>query len=110
MRILIQTAFHPNIGGIETISALLADEWTAAGEEITVCTDVARELTRTRDFPFPVHHRPAARELFTLVRRSDVVVQMNVSLKMIWPVPILRAKLVAVHHGCYFASREGGRG
>src|SRR5688572_6188117 len=109
MRILLQTRFHPNIGGIETIAMLLADKWTQAGEMVTVCTDVAYDPLRPDEFPFAIHHKPSAAKLVTLVRHNDVVVQMNISLRTIWPLALSRTKLVAVHHGCYFTSRDNRR-
>jgi glycosyltransferase involved in cell wall biosynthesis len=99
--ICIFTKFHPSIGGIETLTDVLARNWTAAGHRVTVVTDVADRPGDSRRFPFPIVRNPGPADLLRLVRGSDLVLHQNISLKMFWPLLFLRRPLVAVHHGTY---------
>ncbi len=107
MRILMHTRFHPNLGGIETVALLLAQEWRKVGEQVTVVTDVAHDQARHVDFPFPVHHRPGPLEWLRLMRGTDVFVHMNISLWAFWPLLLVWRPFVAVNHAYYQSNDEG---
>lgn len=107
MRILLYTRFHPNVGGIETVAWLLAHEWQRLGEPVTVVSDVACPLAQRREFSFPVHHRPSIKCWLGLMRQADVFVHMNISLRALWPLALVRRPFVAVHHGFYVVDRTG---
>ena len=68
MRLLIHSRFYPNVGGIETVASILAHEWTAAGVDVSVITDVPACPEEKKVFPFPVYHRPGPRLFLRLVR------------------------------------------
>lgn len=107
MRVLLHTRFYPNVGGIETVAWLLAHEWQRLGEQVTVVSDVACAPAQRRELPFPVHYRPSIKCWLKLMRRADVFVHMNVSLKALWPLALVRRPFVAVHHGFYIVDRTG---
>lgn len=88
--------FHPSIGGIETVSALLAERFHRAGHRVVLVT---RSLTAgaERDV-FEVVRRPSATRLFALVRSSDVVFHNNISLRFAWPQLLLSKPWVVAHH------------
>jgi glycosyltransferase involved in cell wall biosynthesis len=109
MRILLHTRFYPNLGGIETVTWLLAHEWDRCGARVTVVSDVACAPARRRDFPFPVHYRPNPVQWLRLIREADVFVHMNISLKALWPLLIVRRPFVAVNHAYYHSDRSGYR-
>lgn len=109
MNLLLQTRFHPNVGGVETIADILAREWMRAGVQVAVSTDVPCVAGQQKPFPFPVHYTPSGFTLLRLARWADIIVQMNVSLKAIWPLVLLRRPFVAVHHGFYICDRSGRR-
>ena len=88
--------FHPSIGGIETISALLAAQFHRAGHRVVVVTRSAAAGPE-RD-PFEVVRQPSAARLFTLVREADVVFHNNISLRFAWPQLLLRRPWVVAHH------------
>src|SRR4051812_12061954 len=47
MRILFSSyAFRPGVGGIETVSEILAEEFVAAGHEVELITEMAGENSR----------------------------------------------------------------
>ncbi|HEV2804405.1 MAG TPA: glycosyltransferase family 4 protein [Chthoniobacterales bacterium] len=109
VRLLIHTRFHPSVGGIETVAALLVPEWIRAGESVTVVTDVKRDPSREKRFDFPLHHRPSRREWVRLLRSHDLLVHFNISLRAIWPLLVVPRRFVAVHHGYYTIDRDGRR-
>ena len=88
--------FHPSIGGIETISALLAERFHRAGHRVVLVTRSAGESPEPE--AFPVVRRPSAARLFALVRDADVVFHNNISLRFAWPQLLLRRPWVIAHH------------
>ena len=88
--------FHPSIGGIETISALLAERFHRAGHRVVLVTRSAAAGPE-RD-PFEVVRRPSAGRLFALVHQADVVFHNNISLRFAWPQLLLRRPWVVAHH------------
>ena len=104
MKILLAThAFHPDIGGLETVSRILAEQFVARGHEVRVVT---RTLARApapgvaeETFAFPVLRRPPPGELLRLVRWCDVYLQNNISLQTLWPLLLVRRPWVVVHQG-----------
>jgi len=109
LRILLHTRFYPNIGGIETVAALLTNEWVAMGQALTVVSDVACRPEQKHEFPFPIIYRPHWREFTRLLREHDVFVHFNVSLKVLYPLLFVRRPWIPVHHGFYTIDREGKR-
>ena len=63
MRILVHSRVYPSVGGIETVTQLLANEWNKAGEEVIVATDVAHTPERPEIFPYPVYYQPSPLEM-----------------------------------------------
>lgn len=88
--------FRPSIGGIETVSALLAERFQRAGHQVVLVTQTASGVPDTDDFE--VVRRPSALRLFALVRWADVVFHNNISLRFAWPQLLLRRPWVVAHH------------
>jgi len=109
VKILLFTRFFPNIGGIETGSQTLAREWSEAGQEVTVATDVPLRGVTLPDYPFRVIHQPSWRVLLSEVEKCDLFILFNIRLKSIWPGVIWPSKLIATHHGFYWIDRNGTR-
>ncbi len=96
MKLLLSShAFHPSIGGIETASRLLAEEFVAAGHSVRVVTQTADSGERA--FSFPLLRRPSPRALFAAVRWCDVFFHNNISLQTAWPLLVLRRPWVVTH-------------
>lgn len=97
MRILISSyQFLPSIGGIETSALTLASGLAERGHDVTVVTATpAREPDR---FAFRVCRNPGAAALLGLVREADIVWQNHVSLRMFWPLLLVRRPFVIMHH------------
>lgn len=108
MRILLCTVpFRPMIGGIETVSELLADRLCAAGHEVTLVT---RTRSDTRDAaPYRIVRDPSLWQLVRLVREAEVVFHNNISLRFAWPLLWLRRPWVIAHHTWIPVSGLAGR-
>ena len=97
MKILLSSVpFAPSVGGIETVSALLADGLTERGCEVIVVTQTPADRDITR--PYQMVRRPSAMQLAKLVGWSDVVFHNNISLRGAWPVLISNKPWVIAHH------------
>lgn len=83
MKILFSShAFAPMLGGIESISAVLASEFVKAGHQVTVITQTPGESDCS--LPYEVVRRPSPFEVTRLARWCDVFFQNNVSLRFIF--------------------------
>src|SRR5205085_1227541 len=79
MKILFSSyAYAPGVGGIETVSALLAREFVAAGDQVVLATETPARTSRSNSFEVVRH--PTLARLGNLVRWCDVVFQNNISL------------------------------
>ena len=88
--------FRPSVGGIETVSALLADQFQRHGHTLVLVTQTAGPTDPVE--AFRVVRRPTAPEQLELVRWADVVFHNNISLHFAWPLLILRRPWVIAHH------------
>jgi len=102
MKILFcSVPFRPSVGGIETVSALLAEQFHRQGHQVTVLTQTPQgggDASLPPLEPYAVVRRPSAARLWALVRQADVVFHNNISLRMAWPLLLLRRPWVVAHH------------
>jgi glycogen synthase len=87
--------FDPSIGGIESVSKLLAGKFAVAGEEVHVVTQ-----SRGAAIPYANYRltrRPWITEILRLLRWCDLFFQNNISLRSLIPALILRKPTVVVH-------------
>jgi len=100
MKILIYSpSFYPNIGGLETIIAILAHEFIQYGHEVKlVSTTPAAD---TKSFCFEVIRLPTPLQLLKITHWCDVLLQGCVSLKGLWSLPFVQRPLVITHHTWY---------
>lgn len=73
-----------------------------------VVTDVPAPSTGARQFAYPVHHRPQAGGLLAIVRRCDILLHQNISLKVVWPLALAKTKFVACHQSWYGTRGQAG--
>lgn len=99
--------FRPSVGGIETVSALLAERFQRLGHQVVLVTQTAYDGVETEDFE--VVRRPGAQRLIALVRWADVVFHNNISLRLAWPQLLLRRPWVVAHHTWIPAEGLAGR-
>jgi glycogen synthase len=97
LRIAISShLFHPSVGGIQTVSRLLAEEFAASGHIVKVVTQTAADSEEL--FPFEVIRRPDPLSLIRLVRWCDVLLHSNISLRTAWPLLLVPRHWIVVHH------------
>lgn len=97
MRIIqLTTAFSPQRGGIETVSAILAREFHAAGHMSVVATRLAHA-----EAPCPgieVVRAPSLWRVWREIARADAVVMHGIPLRLAWPLLLLRRRAIIVRH------------
>ena len=98
MKILMACyVFPPSVGGIETVSALLADELIRQGEDLRVVTQTPA-TTEDVSRGYELVRRPNPKKLVEMVRWADVVLHMNISLRLGWPLLFVDKPWVISHH------------
>ncbi len=96
MKILILShAFAPNLGGIETVTELLASEFSRRGHEVRVVTRT--ESPEPDRYPFTVIRRPSPLQLLKSAFWCDVFFQNGVSLRTAWALLLVRRPWVTTH-------------
>ena len=112
MKILVAThRFFPDVGGLETVARVLAEEFTAMGHEVILLTDsVAREAGRDDQFSFVVVRQPGVRKMISLLRWCDVFFQNNISLRTLWPALIVRQCPWVISHQTWLTRVDGSVG
>jgi glycogen synthase len=106
MKILIYSpSFYPNIGGLETIIATLATEFSKQGHLVKLVSSTPD--IDAKQFAFEVIRQPNSRHLLKLIRWCDVYFQGCISLKGILPLFAVLKPLIASHHTWY--RRVNGR-
>ncbi len=99
MKILLTTLyFHPSIGGIETVSMLLAREFVAAGHSVKVATTTpATAANGDNAYGFEVLRQPSFGQLLQAARWCDVYFQNNISLPLATPLLVVRRPWFICH-------------
>ncbi|MEO6971388.1 MAG: glycosyltransferase family 1 protein, partial [Chthoniobacterales bacterium] len=92
-------AFAPSIGGIETVSGLLAAEFVRLGHAVTVVTQTLENLSG--ETAYPIMRQPSVPQSFRVVQWCDVFWHNNLSVRTAWPALLLRKPLVITHQGSY---------
>lgn len=108
MKILFSSyLFDPSVGGIESVSKILAQKFAIAGEDVHVITQ-----SRGSAIPFANYRltrRPSIAETFRLLRWCDLFFQNNISLRSLIPALLLR-KPTVVAHQTWLRNVHGGIG
>ncbi len=97
MKILICShVFAPSIGGIETVTTVLAEQFSRMGATVTVVTHTLGDRV---DADYEVVRRPPVRTLCELARWADIVFQNNISLRTVLPLLLCGKRIVITHQG-----------
>lgn len=106
LKILLSShAFAPSVGGIETVSGLLAAEFCALGHTMKVVTQTPAD--GGEEGSFAIARNPSTAQLFELVKWCDVFWQNNLSLRTVWPGLFLRKPVIVTHAGSYCVQPSG---
>jgi glycosyltransferase involved in cell wall biosynthesis len=98
MRVLLYTkAFHPMVGGIETVTATMAELLNKLGCECEVLTPV--ENREPDAFIYKVHRRVGLLKTIKLIRKADLVVSNGASLSMVRYCLVLGRPFMWIHQG-----------
>jgi glycosyltransferase involved in cell wall biosynthesis len=101
LNILVSShAFAPSLGGIETVSALLAEEFVKLGHAVVIVTQSPGQARQT-EFGAPIERGASPGRLLHLVKWCDVFWHNNLSIRSMWPALLLRKPLVVTHAGSY---------
>jgi glycosyltransferase involved in cell wall biosynthesis len=101
LNILVSShAFAPSLGGIETVSALLAEQFVKADHSVVIVTQSAGETDRT-EFGAQIVREPSAQQIRRLVKWCDVFWHNNLSIRAMWPGLLMGKPLVVTHSGSY---------
>ena len=107
MRILLCSHwFSPSVGGVETISKVLAEEFTSAGSSVTIVTNTPGPGT---NLPYEIVRQPSHKTLRTLSQQSDVIFQNLISLRTLVSL-IPSGKPIVVTHQSWLRRNDGKRG
>jgi glycogen(starch) synthase len=97
MKILLCSyRFAPDIGGVETVGAILAEQFARLGHEVRVVTGSAGNGAESAG-EYKIIRSPSGRDLVGLVRWSDVVLHNQFSMRFIGPGLVVRRPLFIVH-------------
>src|SRR6267143_3798153 len=108
MKILFSSyLFDPSVGGIESVSKLLAEKFASAGNDVHVITQTTGD--EIADANYRLTRRPSIAKLFGLLRWSDLFFQNNISLRSLVPALLLRKPTLVVHQ-TWLQNTRGGVG
>lgn len=96
MRILFSSyAFRPSVGGIETVSAILAEEFAVAGHGVELITETPG--TDSDECSYRIVRCPGLKKLIERLRWADLFFQNNISLRSLLPALLLGKRSIVVH-------------
>lgn len=108
MKILFSSyLFDPSVGGIETVSKILAGKFAAAGNDVHVITQSPGGAIAGANFKLT--RGPSVTEIFRLLRWCDIFFQNNISLRSLVPALLLQKPTVVVHQ-TWLQNVHGGIG
>jgi glycogen(starch) synthase len=87
--------FSPTVGGLQTVSALLASEFVRMGHAVKLVTQSVYE--KQLPLPYGVVRRPKPLKLLRLLRWCDVYFHNNISIRMAWPLLFVPRPWVVTH-------------
>jgi glycogen synthase len=87
--------FDPSVGGIESVSKILAEKFAAAGNEVHVVTESPGGPIAGAKYGLT--RRPSIVDLIKLLQGCDLLFQNNISLRSLIPALFLRKPTLVVH-------------
>ncbi|MBC2595796.1 glycosyltransferase family 4 protein [Ruficoccus amylovorans] len=108
MRILVGShVFHPSVGGIESVSAMLAEAFVKLGHEVQVVTQTPSGQPDAA--PYAIHRQPGGGELRSLLGWCEIFWQNNISLKTLGPA-LLKGTPTVITHQTWLMRPDGRTG
>lgn len=101
MKILIASrVFPPSVGGVEMVTEMIAEAFAEAGHAVCVVTSTPTDAAGAEQDgarPYTVLRQPSAAALLRLVAACDVFVHNCITLRMVWPLLIVRRPWVVIN-------------
>lgn len=88
--------YFPSTGGIQTISRVLAREFSRQGHQVRIITSTPQGSDRVDDCN--VYRCPNVAELIKLHLWADVVFHNNITLTWAWPLLLIKKPFVSAAH------------
>jgi glycogen(starch) synthase len=104
---VVSLAFLPDIGGLENIMAGLAVEWSSSNE-VTVFTNV-KDDSYDSQYSFKIIRKFSIIKLWNSVKRSDILIEANLSFKTVLVGLLYKKKWIVIHHGIYDQNTLNGK-
>lgn len=89
--------FFPFVGGIETVSKLVANYLTDQGHEVRVVTTTRSDNNNV--LPYNVLYNPSTIKILKSILWADAILENNPCLSLTWPLLFIPKRRVAVIHG-----------
>jgi glycogen(starch) synthase len=83
--LIVAHAFAPSIGGVETVSRILAEQLTQLGHQVTVLTTTP-EGPEPLHLPYAVVRNPGRAALLRLLHGADGIIESHITLGFTWPL------------------------
>jgi len=90
-------AFYPSIGGIETITETLANNFHDLGHECHVGTEIPNSAPE--NFPFKVYRQYNLWKIYLLMRKVDIACTIELSMKYFIAAKLAGKPIIWVHNG-----------
>jgi glycosyltransferase involved in cell wall biosynthesis len=108
MKILLYSSvFYPSLGGIETITATLADLINQLGHKCIVVTETSIDIGKEKDWSFPVIRKPNFIKRLSLVRECDIVHSNGASLALLPFAKLTGKPFIWTHNGYQVSCVDG---
>lgn len=106
MKILLYSyVFQPSIGGIEIVSATLAECLTQLGHSVTLVTETSSPDPDSA--AYSIVRKPSAKQRVALVRSHDVVHSNGASMALFFYAKLLRKPFLWTHGGYQLSCIDG---
>ncbi len=103
--VLYSYLFYPSVGGIESISASLAEGLSEQGHEVQIITESTIDMPD--DVAYCIHRKPSFKAKIKLVRWADIIVYNGAGLGL-QPLPVIyRKPFVWIHQGYQISCIDG---
>lgn len=99
--------FYPHIGGIESVTEFLANEFTRLGHDVKIITNTTD--IGNKEFTYQVLRKPSNKEFWKAYKWCDVFVHQGISLKRVWPLFLKRKPWFVVYHQVFYQKGFKGK-
>jgi glycogen synthase len=97
MKILVTShRFFPDIGGTESVTELLAEEFGKAGHRTVVVTQSPGEPMASTGYTLV--RRPNLGRLLQYYLWADIILQHQIALRTAWPLLLIRRPWIVIHN------------